>query len=90
MAFPYKQSAGQHLYSSSVWGPTCAVEDLVSNQTQLPELQVGDWLIFENMGAYTVSLGTQLNRFSIPRVHFCISSKIYHWVLEKKMAATLL
>ncbi|MGH0167473.1 UNVERIFIED_CONTAM: hypothetical protein FKN15_052914, partial [Acipenser sinensis] len=75
-AVPYKQSVGQPLYSSSVWGPTCTADDLISNQTQLPELQVGDWLIFENMGAYTVSLGTHFNGFSIPRVHFCISSKI--------------
>ncbi|XP_058846848.1 ornithine decarboxylase 1-like [Acipenser ruthenus] len=75
-AVPYKQSVGQPLYSSSVWGPTCTAEDLVSNQTELPELQVGDWLIFENMGAYTVSQGTNFNGFSIPRVHFCISSSL--------------
>ncbi|MBN3270385.1 DCOR1 decarboxylase, partial [Polyodon spathula] len=78
MAVPYKQqSAGQPLYSSSIWGPTCAAEDVILRQTQLPELQVGDWLIFENMGAYTVSLGTHFNGFSVPRVHFCISSKIW-------------
>ncbi|XP_041095422.1 ornithine decarboxylase 1-like isoform X2 [Polyodon spathula] len=90
MAVPYKQSAGQPLYSSSIWGPTCAAEDVILRQTQLPELQVGDWLIFENMGAYTVSLGTHFNGFSVPRVHFCISSKICCCVLEKKMSAVLL
>ncbi|XP_074073853.1 antizyme inhibitor 2 [Macrotis lagotis] len=49
-----KPSPDQRVYSSSLWGPTCDDLDHVAEGLWLPELQPGDWLIFENMGAYTV------------------------------------
>ncbi|XP_051843843.1 antizyme inhibitor 2 isoform X3 [Antechinus flavipes] len=49
-----KPSPDQRMFSSSLWGPTCDDLDRVAESLWLPELQPGDWLIFENMGAYTV------------------------------------
>ncbi|KFU91841.1 Arginine decarboxylase [Chaetura pelagica] len=42
-------------HSSSLRGPHGHAEDHVADGLELPELQVGDWLIFEDMGAYTTS-----------------------------------
>jgi ornithine decarboxylase len=38
--------------------------DKIHEQTALPELTVGDWLVFPHMGAYTVSAGSNFNGFS--------------------------
>ncbi|XP_054251134.1 antizyme inhibitor 2 isoform X4 [Indicator indicator] len=43
------------LHSSSFWGPPGDPEDRIADGLELPELQVGDWLIFEGMGAYTTA-----------------------------------
>ena len=49
----------------SIWGPTCDGIDLISERCTLPGLlDVGDWLYFENMGAYTRCSATRFNGFS--------------------------
>jgi ornithine decarboxylase len=53
----------------SVWGPTCDSIDCVSPKTVLPSaLRVGDWLGFENMGAYTICASSQFNGFELSNV----------------------
>lgn len=48
----------------SIWGPTCDGIDRISESTRFhPLLDVGDWLYFENMGAYTKCSATQFNGF---------------------------
>jgi ornithine decarboxylase len=44
----------------SIWGPTCDSIDCVSKLSYLPPLAVGDWLRWENMGAYTVAAASQV------------------------------
>ncbi|KAG8920205.1 hypothetical protein FRC01_000874 [Tulasnella sp. 417] len=64
-----KTVAGVVLESSSVWGPTCDSIDCVSPITQLPSnLQVDDWLGWENMGAYTICAASQFNGFQTVQV----------------------
>lgn len=54
---------------SSVWGPTCDSIDCVSPKTTLPSgLRVGDWLGFDNMGAYTICAASQFNGFELSNV----------------------
>lgn len=61
--------AGVPLRASSVWGPTCDSLDCVCAVVRLPAaLAVGDWLAFENMGAYTVCAASQFNGFEVSRV----------------------
>lgn len=55
--------------TSSVWGPTCDSIDLICASTTLPDaLQVGDWLAFDNMGAYTICAASQFNGFETSHV----------------------
>ncbi|KAF9578038.1 hypothetical protein BGW38_006389, partial [Lunasporangiospora selenospora] len=48
---------------ASVWGPTCDSIDCVSPKVRLPLLEAGDWMYFENMGAYTITAASQFNGF---------------------------
>ncbi|KAJ7623926.1 ornithine decarboxylase [Mycena polygramma] len=74
---PYVLSMGDSFHvtgtepvvASSVWGPTCDSIDCVCPSTQLPAaLRVGDWLGFDNMGAYTVCAASQFNGFEVSKV----------------------
>ena len=47
--------------SSTLWGPTCDSYDCVYKKLQLPLMQEGDWLLFENQGAYSGELLTKFN-----------------------------
>lgn len=51
------------LRSSIMWGPTCDSIDCIKRDFPFPELQVGEWVIFRNMGAYTCCVSTSFNGF---------------------------
>ncbi|OIV96299.1 hypothetical protein TanjilG_09726 [Lupinus angustifolius] len=52
------------MYPSTVFGPTCDSLDTVLTDYLLPELELDDWVVFPNMGAYTTSSGTNFNGFN--------------------------
>ncbi|XP_059546405.1 antizyme inhibitor 2-like isoform X4 [Myotis daubentonii] len=52
------------LFPCILYGPTCSAFDTFYNEeVQLPELDVGDWLIFPSMGAYSSVLSSTFNGF---------------------------
>lgn len=51
--------------NSTLWGMTCDSNDKILTNVELPELEIGDWLVFRNMGAYTLSLATSFNNFTV-------------------------
>ncbi|KAI8148182.1 pyridoxal-dependent decarboxylase [Fennellomyces sp. T-0311] len=53
----------EKVYTSSVWGPTCDSIDCLAKETRLPLLEDGDWLFWENMGAYSICAASQFNGF---------------------------
>lgn len=54
---------------SSVWGPTCDSIDCVCPSVPLPStLEVGDWLGFRGMGAYTICAASRFNGFETSNV----------------------
>lgn len=62
-------------FRSTVFGPTCDALDTVLTDYVLPELAVGDWLVFPNMGAYTAAAGSNFNGFSISDIRtYCAAS----------------
>jgi len=67
-------------YKCSIWGPTCDSLDKVVAECVLPQLEVGDWLFFSNMGAYTVSAATNFNGFIKPALHFSIRLKTWMYL----------
>jgi len=48
-------------YTSSIWGPTCDGLDCIQKTIEMPKLNVGDWLLWKNMGAYTISAAVEFN-----------------------------
>lgn len=59
------------LTHSKLFGPTCDSIDVIIPDIQLPELEVGAWLYFVNMGAYTAASASSFNGFSLPNAfHF--------------------
>jgi ornithine decarboxylase len=71
------RSGDRHFYESaagvqnetgvkySIWGPTCDGIDRITAGIRFDHtLDVGDWLYFENMGAYTKCSATRFNGFT--------------------------
>ena len=59
-------------YTTSLWGPTCDGLDKICDVI-MPELAVGDWLYFDDMGAYTVSAFSSFNGFLRPKTYYYVS-----------------
>jgi ornithine decarboxylase len=52
-----------------LYGRTCDSVDLIAAAQDMEELEVGDWLWFPHMGAYTTVTATEFNGFPRPHVH---------------------
>ncbi|GAA5843699.1 hypothetical protein JCM11251_003467 [Rhodosporidiobolus azoricus] len=61
----------------SIWGPTCDSIDCVQSAAKLPVnlVQVGDWLRWDNMGAYTICAASQFNGFRRSDVRYTIDAR---------------
>nr|CCC96034.1 unnamed protein product [Trypanosoma congolense IL3000] len=68
-----KIAPGEKLYPASVWGPTCDGLDRIIEHCELPEMSVGEWMLFEDMGAYTVVGSCTFNGFRTPEVYYVFS-----------------
>lgn len=66
-------SQSRHTYRSTIFGPTCDALDCIIKGIQLPEMSIGDWMYFPNMGAYTVAAASAFNGFYSWRVEYCSS-----------------
>ena len=56
-------------YSSGViFGRTCDSVDIVAKAEYMEELEVGDWLWFPGMGAYTRATASEFNGFPLPKI----------------------
>eukprot|EP00523_Entomoneis_sp_CCMP467_P011175 CAMPEP_0168728484 /NCGR_PEP_ID=MMETSP0724-20121128/5706_1 /TAXON_ID=265536 /ORGANISM="Amphiprora sp., Strain CCMP467" /LENGTH=568 /DNA_ID=CAMNT_0008775327 /DNA_START=162 /DNA_END=1868 /DNA_ORIENTATION=+ len=49
----------QLLIPSTVHGPSGEAYDIVCPDIMLPELNIGDWLVFDRVGAYTLSIAAR-------------------------------
>jgi ornithine decarboxylase len=52
------------VFPSTLFGPTCDSLDCICKDYPLPLMEVGQWLYFDNMGAYTTAASTHFNGFS--------------------------
>jgi len=59
---------------SSFWGPTCDSMDLLVKSIDFPEVHIGDWIIWEDMLAYTIAAGSCFNGFQRPMHYYTFSS----------------
>uniref|UniRef100_A0A672YKD0 ornithine decarboxylase n=1 Tax=Sphaeramia orbicularis TaxID=375764 RepID=A0A672YKD0_9TELE len=65
-------------YRSIIWGPTCDSLDRVTANYWMPEVQVGDWLLIDNMGAYTVCCSSDFNGFDKADIYPVLSAQTWN------------
>lgn len=68
---PEKMSA-EPRYKCSIWGPTCDGLDCIVNECLMPEMTTGDWMVFDDMGAYTMSAASCFNGMPKPKCYYII------------------
>jgi ornithine decarboxylase len=66
--YPVTAFADGERQVSAVFGPTCDAFDTVTLSALLPELQIGDLVYSENIGAYSIASSTYFNGFPPARV----------------------
>ncbi|KAL7498813.1 hypothetical protein ACHAWT_006670 [Skeletonema menzelii] len=69
----------ENLYSSTVFGPTCDSMDVLSRGVLLPKMSIGDWMYFQNMGAYTSAAASTFNGFPTTEKFYVCSVKPQHF-----------
>lgn len=70
--------SGEPRFQSVIWGPTCDSTDKVADNYWIPELHIGDWLLVDNMGAYSVTLLTDFNGFERAQIYPVVSAATLH------------
>lgn len=59
-----------------LFGRTCDSLDVIARSENMEELEVGDWLWFPNMGAYTTATASEFNGFPKPPVFMDIHDEL--------------
>nr|XP_002123875.1 ornithine decarboxylase 1-like isoform X1 [Ciona intestinalis] len=70
-------------YASTVYGPTGAGDDIVLCDSMLPEAQIDDWWLFDNMGAYSPLLSLGFNGYMVTKAGFFISQDTWNEIADK-------
>ncbi|KAK3794548.1 hypothetical protein RRG08_003698 [Elysia crispata] len=84
-----KAPTSAETFSSVVWGPTCDGLDCVLHECQLPDLDVGQWLYFHNMGAYTVSLACAFNGIERPELFYVCADTYWNQIFSQSEETAL-
>jgi ornithine decarboxylase len=67
---PLSMKTSETKSRSTLFGPTCDSIDVVCKDIDLPEMEIGDWLYFVNMGAYTIASASSFNGFRPPNAKY--------------------
>ena len=57
-------------YPSTVFGPTCDGLDCILKDVTLPLIECGEWVLFNNMGAYTRAASSNFNGFHHHTIYY--------------------
>ncbi|KAJ5980885.1 hypothetical protein N7481_008183 [Penicillium waksmanii] len=88
--FERQRRDGEFVHKYSIWGPTCDSIDRVVREAAFDcEVNIGDWLIYQNIGAYTISTATQLDGFHGSHDKIYVNSEpiLDHWVMMRSQFA---
>jgi len=53
-----------------IFGPTCDGIDCLNMERPVPQMQFGDWLVWRDMGAYTLSAASSFNGMPLAKVFY--------------------
>ena len=68
--YPMMTKKGSKTSQWVLAGPSCDSFDVISNEAELPELDIGDRVYIMSAGAYTTAYASQFDGFPIPKTHF--------------------
>jgi ornithine decarboxylase len=66
--YQFKVARGGRRQLSTLAGPTCDSLDIIARGEELPELEIGDIVYVDNIGAYSVASATYFNGLPPPKV----------------------
>ena len=69
VSYDGKDLAPRRKGKGTLYGRTCDSLDMIASSSDMEELEVGDWLWFPNMGAYTSVTASEFNGFPKPPLH---------------------
>ncbi|XP_068192488.1 ornithine decarboxylase-like [Antennarius striatus] len=76
--YPHKPvGRSEQRYMTALWGPTCDGQDKLKDTYHLPELHIGDWLLIDNIGAYSITLSSDFNGFERADVYSAVTAETY-------------
>ncbi len=76
ISYENKDKAARKRVKGTLYGRTCDSLDMIADSSNMEDLEVGDWLWFPNMGAYTSVTASEFNGFPKPPLHG-IETQIY-------------
>ncbi|XP_023022459.2 ornithine decarboxylase 2 isoform X1 [Leptinotarsa decemlineata] len=81
---PVKSIPNAPEYPSIIWGPTCDCSDKISNgAVPMRDMEIGEWMIFEEAGGYTLSIASEFNGFPVPDIHAVVNEEDWLFLTEK-------
>jgi ornithine decarboxylase len=66
---PLKSYKDMTVKKSVIWGRSCDSHDRVFEEIFLPEVACGDWLVFDDTGAYRTTTSSNFNGFPNHKVY---------------------
>jgi len=65
-----KKVSEDYEHVSTIFGPSCDGLDCILKNYPLPKIEMGEWLYWRNMGAYTMCAAASFNGFPLPEIHY--------------------
>jgi diaminopimelate decarboxylase len=80
---PECSTTNKQLFESTLWGPTCDSVDVVIDRCLMERLKVGDWLVFDDMGFYSISVSTEFNGMPRPHMLYVVGEKYVDKLMQR-------
>lgn len=71
---PYNERNREKKYKSIIFGRTCDSIDQITDNIQLPQLEIDDYCFVPDFGAYTVAAATTFNGFPCIKSYYIMTS----------------
>lgn len=84
------EDSERDVHCSSLWGPTCDSMDCILKNCYLPNMNVGEWIVFQDMGAYTLASASGFNGFEKPCVKVSLPLTIWVYLQQLPTWPTLI
>ncbi|GIY89058.1 ornithine decarboxylase [Caerostris extrusa] len=86
---PLVDAPDTKLKVSTIWGPTCDSVDQVSKNCLLPNMSIGDWIAFEDIGSYTMACASNFNGFATTKTKYLMSHPFLTYFQQQPVCPTL-